>query len=145
MAERLGDMLVRRKVLDSAKLQSALEEQSRTNRFLGEILVERGYVSEEQLLEILAEQFETKFISLADLKINPIAIKMVPSDMAWEHKIMPVEFRVGVLLIAVSNPLDVWPMSVLQSKLNLDEVRFLLATKSEIRKALEKHYGPEVV
>ena len=141
MAERLGDVLLRRQVIGPAQLQEALEEQIQTNQFLGEILIRRGVVSERQLLEILAEQYHTRFVSLADIKINPTVIKLVPKGLVWEYKIMPLEIQNSTILIAVSNPLDMWPMSVLQSQLDLAEVRFVLAQKADIRRAIEKHYG----
>jgi type IV pilus assembly protein PilB len=143
MTERLGDILVRRKILDSAQLQACLEEQNRTNKFLGEILVQRQFVTERQLLEILAEQFQTRFVSLADLKIGPVVINLVPKELVFEHKFMPLAMQSAVILIAVSNPLDMWPMSVLQSKLDLAEVRFVLAEKADIENAIKKHYGAE--
>jgi hypothetical protein len=145
MADRLGDMLVRRRVISSEQLQSALEEQSQTNKFLGEILAKRGYVLERQLLEILAEQFETRVVSLAETRINPDVIKLVPKSMAWEHKFMPIGIRNGVILIAVFNPLDMWPMSHLQSKLGLADVKFVLSEKEDILNSIIKHYGPEVL
>lgn len=144
MADRLGEILLRRRVIEAAQLQEALEEQSQTNQFLGEILIQHGYVSERQLLEILAEQYNTRFVSLSDVKINSRVIKMVPKAMVWGYQLMPIEILSSTILIAVSNPLDMWPMSVLQSKLDLAEVRFVLAEKADIRMAIESYYGREV-
>ena len=143
MADRLGDILVRRRILNPSQLQACLEEQSKTNQFLGEILVQKNYVSERQLLEILAEQFQTRFVSLEDLKIGSVVLSLVPKGLVFEHKFMPLAIQSGVILIAVSNPLDMWPMSVLQSKLDLAEVRFVLAEKADIANAIKKHYGAE--
>ena len=143
MAERLGDILLRRRLIDPLQLQAALEEQSQSNRFLGEIFIERGYVSERQLLEILAEQFGTRFVTLDNVKINPIVLRLIPRSMVVEYKFMPIEMRSGVILIAVSNPLDMWPMSVLQGKLNLTDVQIVLSAKADILAAIDKFYGNE--
>ena len=143
MAERLGDLLIRKGLLDQAKLEKALEEQTRSGLFLGEVLVKLGYVREEDVLGVLAEQFRTRFVSLEKVRINPVVLKMVPKGLAWEYKFMPIEMLSSVLLIAVSNPLDMWPMSMLKEKLDLVEVQIVLATKSDIRRHIEKHYGPE--
>lgn len=143
MAERIGDMLLRKKIIDPAQLQAALEEQSQSNKFLGEILIARGFVSERQLLEILAEQFDTYFVSLTDVKVNPLVLKLIAKHMVWEHTFMPIDIRNAVLLIAVCNPLDMWPMSMLQSRLNIAEVQFVLAQKTDILATIEKHYGRE--
>jgi type IV pilus assembly protein PilB len=144
MAERIGDMLIRKGLITQEQLTKALGEQSKTGKFLGEILVKMQFITEEGLLKALAEQFNTHFVALSNVKINPAISRMVPGEMAWEYKVMPIEMRNMVLLIAVPNPLDMWPMSSLQEKLKLSEVQFVLATKSDILKTIEKYYGPEI-
>ena len=143
MAEqlRIGEILIQRGLLTQERLESSLKEQALTGKFLGEILISNGYLKESQLLTALAEQFLTRFVSIANTRINPLAVNMVSHDLAWEYKIMPIEIRSGILLIAVSNPLDMWPMSVLRDRLGLDEVRFVLAEKADILSALKKYYG----
>ena len=143
MAERLGDLLIKKQLIDPQQLDLALKEQAQTGQFLGEILIRLGYIDEPKLLTILAEQFNTRFVSLDKVRINPQVIQMVPRELVIEYKFLPVEMRSGVILIAVSNPLDMWPLSVLQKKMNLQEVQIVLATKSDIHRHIEKHYGPE--
>jgi type IV pilus assembly protein PilB len=143
MAERLGDILIRRRIIDSGQLDAALTEQKETNKFLGEIMVTRGYVSERQLLEILAEQFETRYVSLSQVQINPMVTRIVPKALVYEHQFMPIAVQNAIILIAISNPLDMWPMSNLQKNIDVTEVRFVLAEKADIRSTIEKFYGPE--
>ncbi len=140
MAERLGEILVRKKALTQEQLDAALHEQARTGDFLGEILVRMGFVHETDLLKTLAEQFNTHFVTLQNVHINPLVVKMVPYDLVSEHKFMPIEMRASVLLIAVSNPLDMWPMSALQKQLSLTEVQIVLASKADILETIQKYY-----
>ena len=140
MAERLGEILIRKKIMTAEQLAVALKEQAESSQFLGEILIRLGFVSEIDLLQVLAEQFNTRFVSLDNVMINRDVVRLVPRDLVVEHKIMPVEMRNSVLLIAVSNPLDMWPLSVLQKKMNLTEVRIVLATKKDIEQTVKKHY-----
>ena len=144
MAERLGDTLIKKGLINQEQLEKALAEQSKSGKFLGEILVKLQFITEDGLLKALAGQFETQYVALSNVRINPDIAKMVPRDMVWLHKIMPIEMRNSILLIAVSNPLDMWPMSNFQEKLKLSEVQFVLATKSDILKTIEKYYGPEI-
>lgn len=141
MAERLGEILIRKKILNQEQLGAALQEQARSGDFLGEILVKMGLVHESDLLKTLAEQFNTHFVALENVQINPQVVKMVPFDLVSEYKFMPIEMRSSVLLIAVSNPLDMWPMSMLQKQMNLTEVQIVLATRSDIVQTIQKHYG----
>ena len=141
MADRLGEIFLKKNLVQDDQLENALQEQIQTGEFLGEVLVRLGYVKEEDVLKVLAEQFNTRFVSLADVRVNPVVLKMIPSTLVLEHKIMPIEMRSGVLLIAVANPLDMWPMSVLQERLNLDDVQFVIATKSDIMQNIKRYYG----
>lgn len=144
MAERLGEIFLKKKIVTSEQLETALQEQSYTGEFLGEILIRLGYAKEEDLLKVLAEQFNTRFVALDQVRVNSAVLKMVPKSLVWEYEFFPIEIRGGILLIAVSNPLDMWPMSVVQEKLNLSEVQIVLAKKTDILQAVEKHYGPKL-
>ena len=140
MALRIGEIFLNKKLLNQQQLEMALQEQGRSGKFLGEILVKMGLVHEDDLLQVLAEQFNTRFVNLDSVQINPLVIKMVPFDLVAEYQFMPVEVRNGVILIAVSNPLDMWPMSVLQKQLNLADVQIVLAKKKDIRQCIQKYY-----
>ena len=141
MVERLGDLLIRKQLINPAQLDVALKEQAQTGQFLGEIFIRLGYINEPNLLTVLAEQFNTRFVSLDKVRINPSVIKLVPRELVLEYKFLPIEMRSGVLLIAVSNPLDMWPLSVIQKKMTLTEVQIVLATKTDIQQYLEKFYS----
>lgn len=143
MAEPIGALFVRKNIITEDQLETALQEQANTGEFLGEILIRLGFLNEEALLTALAEQFNTKFVRLGNVRINPQAVKAVPKNMAWEYKIMPIEIRAAVLLIAISNPLNVWPLSDLQEKADVLEVQIVLATKQDILQSIRKHYGSE--
>ena len=68
--KQLGEILIERGLITPQQLKEALEEQRRTNAFLGAILVKRGYIKEESLLKALSEQFRIPFVSLRGKYIN---------------------------------------------------------------------------
>lgn len=144
MAEKIGQIFLRKKLINDEQLDKALQEQARSGHFLGEILLSHGSVTERELLETLAEQFNTRFVVLSDVQVNPLINRIVPKGLVWQYKFMPLEMRNSILLIAISNPLDVWPMSALQDKMDLSEVQTVLATKTDILSTIEKYYGPEL-
>lgn len=143
MAERIGEIFLKKNLVSAEQLEMALHEQTQTGEFLGEILIRLGYAREEDLLKVLAEQFNTRFVSLSSVRVNPIVLKMVPYNMAFEFKFIPIDIRAGVMLIAVSNPLDMWPMSTLQEKLDLAEVQIVLARKDDILASIKKYYAEQ--
>lgn len=140
MALRIGEILISKKLLTQEQLDSALVKQAETGKFLGEILIGMGLVDEKTLLIVLAEQFNTHFVELDNVQINPLIVKMVPHTLVAEYRFMPIEMRNAVLLIAVSNPLDMWPMSVLQKQLRLSDVQVVLAKKKDIEAFIQKYY-----
>ena len=142
--ERLGEIFLKKKIVTHEQLEAALQDQVHTGEFLGEILIRLNYVKEEDLLQVLADQFNTRFVSLKDVRVNPVVIKMVPKNLVLEYKLLPIEMRGSLLLIALTNPLDIWPTSVLQEKLKLDEVQFVLATRQDILDHIKKYYGTEM-
>lgn len=143
MAIRIGELLIKKKKINPDQLQTALRDQSQTGEFLGAILIRLGYVKEEELLEVLAEQFSTQFVHLSKVYVNPQVVKLIPARLAREHNFLPIEMKGGNLLIAVSNPLDMWPMSAVHDILEVSEVKIVLATRKDIEAAIEKHYGSE--
>ena len=143
MGERIGEILIRKKLITEIQLDEALKEQKESGDFLGDVLVRKGFVSEKNFLESLAGQFNTTFVELGKVMINPQIDKMIPKRLVWQHKVMPIEMRNSVLLIAFSNPLDMWPLSDLQEKLKLTEVKFVLAARNDVLKTIERYYGPE--
>lgn len=140
-ALRIGEILIEKKLINADQLQHALEKQMQSGHFLGAILVDLGYVSEDDLLRILAEQFNTRFVSLEHVRVNPSVIRMVSKSLCEEYTFLPIDMRSNVLLIAVANPLDMWPMSVLQDRFNLSEVQIVLAKKDDIKTAIRKIYN----
>ena len=116
------------------------DERRGSKHRIGGKLTDWAALPEEELLKVLAEQFNSRFVSLSEVRVNPVVLKMVPHTLVLEHKIMPIEMRNGILLIAISNPLDMWPLSVLQKKMDLTEVQIVLATKKDIEKTIRKHF-----
>ena len=91
-------------------------------------------------MAVLAEQFNTRFVELDNVQINSQITKMVPHNLVAEYRFMPIEMRNAVILIAISNPLDMWPMSVLQKQLRLSDVQIVLAKKKDIENYIRKYY-----
>ncbi len=141
MAERIGDIFLRKKLINNSELEQALQEQVHSGEFLGEILIRLGFAKEEDVLRVLADQTHSKFVDLKEVRINPKIANIVPKKLVTEFQVMPIEIRGEVLLIAMNNPLDIWPVSQLQEQLHLADVHFVLAKKRDIEDHIQKYYG----
>ena len=138
MVMKLGEILIKEKLITAQQLEAGLKEQVKSGELIGRILVKRGYLKEEQLLLHLAAQLNIPFIRVQDITIDPQAIKKLPAKFAWHYKIIPIEYAEGKLTVATFEPLR----SLNDVKMFLEcELIPVLAVEDEIIKAIEKHYG----
>jgi len=140
MVMKLEEVLTNRKLITPQQLEAALKEQRASGGPLGAVLIKKGFLREEQLLGILAEQLNIPCVSLKDITIDPAVIEKVPAKFAWHYNIIPIKWTTNpdVLTIAISEPLR-----------SLDDVKIflrcrvnpVLAAKGEITEMIGKYYG----
>ena len=140
MALRIGDLLVEKQIITQQELDMALKEHQNTKEFLGQTLVRLNLITEEKLLKVLAEQQGMPFLDLKAIKISDKVIENVPAKFAWHYKIMPTRIEGNVLMVAISNPFDMWPIDDLETNLGY-RVEIALAVSSDIADAIKKYYG----
>jgi general secretion pathway protein E len=140
MAVRLGEILVEKRVITPQELEIAVKEHQKTKEFLGKTLVRMGFISEEKLLKVLAEQQGLQFLDLKETPIDENVIKNVPAKFVWHYKIMPINIDGNVLTIATSNPFDMFPVDDLETNLGY-RVEMTLAISTDIMETIRKYYG----
>ena len=130
-------------LVSEGQIQEALEIQKEKGGAIGRVLVELGYVTEEEVLFALGAQWGMEIVNLDELSIPPEIIEKVPPSIANMYKIVPVEADNGTLVVAMSDPLNV---SL------LDEVKFMLdcpvkgavSNEGAIERAIKRYYGDQV-
>ena len=138
--QALGDLLVERGLLTADQLQGALAEQKRSGEFLGTVLMRLGIVPKAQLLPILAEQLGMPYVYLAEVLVEPEAIAKVPPKFASYYQLMPLSLSNNVLQVAIADPFDVQTLDELRLLLDC-EVKPVFASQQEILDAIQRHYG----
>ncbi|MDP8297099.1 MAG: ATPase, T2SS/T4P/T4SS family, partial [Candidatus Orphnella occulta] len=138
MAIKVGEMLISKKLITPEQLSLVLKEQQKTGALLGQTLSKMGYLAEDQFLTVLSEQLNIPFVKLKDVNIDPAAIKKLPAKFAWHYKIIPISYTDGKLTIATFDPLS--SLNDVKKFLGY-EIVSVLATESDLTKALEKYYG----
>ncbi|MDR2137746.1 MAG: Flp pilus assembly complex ATPase component TadA [Synergistaceae bacterium] len=138
---KLGDILVQAGVITDQQLLDALKKQKYTGKRLGEIFVADGIISEVKLAEALAKQLRLPMFTLTRYRPMPEAIKSIPRHVSERLQLIPLSIVEGdLLLVAMANPLDL---------LAQDEVRMLtgrdvkvgITTPTEIRDNLDRLYN----
>ena len=104
MADRLGELLVKRNFITADQLKKATEEQKIKGGRLESILVKIGLVKEDDLLSFLSAQYRVPSVKLSKIEINPNVIKLIPASKAKNNLVIPVQ-RVGPkLTLAMADP-----------------------------------------
>lgn len=136
--ERLGEMLVSAGLITESQLKSALDEQSRTGGKIGEVLVHELLVTEEQIATVLAEQKGLRHVSLAGLDIDRAVAAMLPLRMARRRGVIPIGIEDEMLVLAMSDPLDVEAIDEAELRTGL-KVEPVVAASSQVAYAIEKY------
>ncbi len=140
MSQRLGDLLVKERVITPEQLEQALKVQKETGSRLGSILVKLGFLSDEEVTNFLSRQYGVPAINLAYFEIDPSVVKLIPYDTAKRYQILPLS-RVGAsLTIAMVDPTNVFAMDDIKfmTGFNIEPV---VASESSILEGIEKSYS----
>src|SRR5450756_1949032 len=140
MAVKLGDLLVKAKLITSEQLQEGLREVQSSGMKLGESLVKLGYISEDDITETLSAQFGVPSINLSHFEIDPAVLKLVAADVARKYNILPVNKTGATLTIAMGDPTNVFAMDDIKFMTGYN-VEPVVASEVALRKAIDRHYG----
>jgi type IV pilus assembly protein PilB len=141
MAQRkLGQILVDLGYLTDDQLWDVLEEQKQSSGLLGQVAVRMGMVTDTQVTEALAEQWGMPVIDLAETNIPAQVLEMVPQTMAEIYKIMPVSLRNDVLTVAMADPQNVGALDDLRNFLG-NEVRGAVSSLADVEEAIARYYA----
>lgn len=111
---RLGDLLTRKGFITSAQLKNALAESRSSGELLGRALVRRGYVFENDLARILAEQLQVPFVDVRVLGVDPTVVRMLPIEEGRRAAAIPVAIVRGRVRIAFADPSDEISQSIVE-------------------------------
>src|SRR5881398_283080 len=140
MSQRLGDLLVKEKVITQEQLTQATKVQKETNCRLGSALVKLGFLSDEDVTNFLSRQYGVPAINLSYFEIDASVVKLIPFETAKRYQILPLS-RVGAsLTIATVDPTNVFAMDDIKfmTGFNIEPV---VASESSILEGIEKAYG----
>ncbi len=137
--KKLGDLLIERGIINQQQLEEALSFQKEKGGLIGESLVELGFAKEEEIAHALTAQYGFPFLSLGNYDINLEVISLIPGRMVRQYFLMPVDKVGNSLSIAMSNPLNVNAIEDVEL-LSGCSVQVFVTTSSDIKKAIVKYY-----
>lgn len=140
---KLGDLLVSTKKINKNQLEEALRHQKKIKtKRIGEVLVDMGFVKEEDILEVLEEQLKIPSVDLANYKINPRATASIPENIARRYNLIPIDKIDNTLILAMSDPFNIFAIDDVKLLTGMD-IKVVISLKSVILKAIDKFYIEE--
>ncbi len=141
---KLGELLVREGIITPAQLEKAIIVQKQEAKRLGEVLIKLDMVKEEEMLSILGKQINIPYFNLGTGMLKPSPNhgleQLVPQDVAYKNLILPLSRTLNSLTVAMCDPLDIILLDNLK-RLTGCEINPVIATRSDIAKAIEEFYG----
>ncbi len=137
---RLGELLVREKLISLQQLRQAQEEQRKSGSNLGYTLAKLGYISDGEITNFLSTQYRVPAVNLEEYEIDPEILKLVSKEVCDKHKIIPLSRSGSALIVAMADPTNLHA---------IDDIKFLtgfnvepvVASETGITEALERAYN----
>ena len=104
--KRLGEMLVDAHILSQDKVEEAIKLQANSGKRLGAVLLENGYITETQLIDVLKIQLGIDFIDVNKETIDPSMASIVPKSIAEQYHVVPIKLEKDKLILAMEDPLN---------------------------------------
>lgn len=138
--QKFGDLLVQTEQITNEQLDEALLEQGKTKERLGIVLVKKGYITEQRLIETLEFQLGIPHVILSKRKIDPEILALVPEHVAKKYHVFPVEKQGKRLVLAMVDPTDVYALDELRLTLNF-EIQPVIVSEEDMNQAFSYYFG----
>lgn len=136
--KRLGDLLVDAGLITVEQLEKALREKSDTQK-LGDVLLQQGYITEQQLIEVLEFQLGIPHVSLYRYPIDTTLTSIIPIDIVKRNQLIPLKKEGDRLFVAMADPMDYYAIDDLRMATGF-QIEPVIATKDDILRSINKYY-----
>ena len=139
-SKQLGQILIELGYITAEQLETALEEHRKTPKSLGRVLIDLGMIKESDLVRALAEQVGLEFVDLSEFQVDAVATALLPEALARRYRALPIGERDGRLLVAMSDPANVYALDDIRTITGRD-VLPVVATANDVEAAIQKFSG----
>lgn len=137
--KHLGEVLIERGIISQEQLAMAITYQKEKGGLLGEILVELGFASEENIAQALTCQYGFPYLPLANYEIDPDVLKSIPENVCRQFCLIPIDKIGKSLTLSMANPLNIQAIEDVELITGC-LIQTFVSTASDIKKAIEKYY-----
>jgi type IV pilus assembly protein PilB len=134
--KRIGEILIEKGLITEAQLHDALMEQKLNSKFLGQILVSKNLISNDDLIETLAFQFGIPLVDIKRQYINMELARKFSSSLILDHKCFPLKDDELSVTVAIINPLDALAISKIEEACMPRAAKFVLVKEDDLKDVL---------
>jgi type IV pilus assembly protein PilB len=140
---RLGELLVKERLITPLQLKRAMDSQRQTGGRLGHELTKLGYIDDNELTAFLSQQYGVPSINLADVDLDGEVVKLIPKEVVTRHQVIPVNRSGNTLIVAMADPSNIFAIDDIKfiTKFNIEVV---VASEQAIQAAIQKYYTANV-
>ena len=136
---RIGNLLVQEKLISQEQLSLALEQQKRTGRKLGRVLIENGFATEDGISEALAKQLKIPYVNLKHYSINLSVARVLPEMQARRFRALLLEDKGSTYLVAMADPTDLFAYDEI-ARLLKREIELVLVNENQVLETMDRVY-----
>lgn len=140
ITKQLGELLFEKGIISQAQLDKALKIQKEKGGLIGQIIVALGYVKEEEIAQVLTVQYGFPYLPLESYEISEDMIKLIPENVAKQYNLIAIDKIGSLLTISMSNPLNAQAVEDIEM-LSGCKVQVFISTMTDIANAIKKYYG----
>jgi type IV pilus assembly protein PilB len=134
----LGEILIDKGLITTEQLGDAFEEHQQTGHSLGRVLVNRRFVTEKDLVAALATRIGMQFVDLTEADVDPRAATMVGESLMRRHSVLPYTFNDAKLVVAMADPSNVVALDDLRTATKMD-IEPVVAVREDVLAAIDKY------
>ena len=143
MSSRIGDLLVRTGLITPDQLEQAAQAQQAGGGFLGTHLVKLGFISQEDLLQTISQQYGVPILELENAEIDQNILQLIPANLAIKHNLVPIVQKDRTLTVAMVDPTNMVALNDIKFITGLD-IQVCVAAEREVKQAHERFYEGNV-
>jgi len=140
LRKRLGDLLVEEGIITEQQVEQALAAQKATGRKLGATLIDLGFLSETQMLTFLSQQLDLPLIDLSRANVDVEAVQLLPEVHARRLRALVIGRNLDTLRVAMSDPADLFAQESLLSQLPQYGIEFVIAPEKQLVEGFDRYY-----
>ena len=139
VTKQLGELLLERGIINEEQLNKALKTQKERGGLIGQVLVALGYAKEEEIAQALTVQYGFPYLPLECYEINIEAMKLIPQNVSEQYNLIAIDKIGDLLTIAMSNPLNIQAVEDIEL-LAKCKLQVFVSTMTDVSNAINKYY-----